>query len=59
MTDLKILAVTVDFTPCEATAPGLGHFHKALSPSMCLNSSIPVWLWSRKWEQKQAEALAS
>lgn len=59
VTNLKILAVTVDFTPCEASAPGSGHFHKALFPSMCLNSTIAVCLWSRKWEQKQAESLAS
>lgn len=59
MTNLKILPVTVDFTPCEAPAPGSGHFHKALFPSLCLNSTIPVCLWSRKWEQKQAGSLAS
>lgn len=59
MTNLKILAVNVDFAPCEDPAPGSHHFHKALFPSVCLNSSIPVCLWSRKWEQKQAESLAS
>lgn len=59
MTNLKILAVTVDFTPCEAPALSSGHFHKALFPSMCLTSTIPVCFWSRKWEQKQAESLAS
>lgn len=58
MTNLEILPVTVDFTPCEAPAPGSGYFHKALFPSMCLNSTVPVCLWSRKWEQKQAESLA-
>lgn len=44
MTTLKILAVTVDFTPCKAPAPGSGHFHKALFPSMCLNSTSSVCL---------------
>lgn len=58
MTNLKILAVSIDFNPYEDTAPGSNHFHKALFPSVCMNSSIPSFLWNRKRGQKQAESLA-
>lgn len=45
------------FTPCEGPATGSDHFHKALFPSMCLNSSFPSHLWSRKWRQSRQSHL--
>lgn len=46
-----------DFTPEAGPAPASDCFHKALFPSVCLNSSVPSYLWSRKWRQSRQSHL--